>query len=726
MNTDQIHLLAKRQKLRKKIKEDATLDEKWGLPIRQRSEDKKDQFKAMHDVLVQHGYKTKNYKEYNHPGNHMRTFLSQGSIDNGKITLGKPQAAHSHSKPRFHTAADLDAHIKKIHAMHDKLRNEEHLEVFWDADDFAYLKEELEQIDEGKYNKRNKERFFKANAEKRTLDKLLAGKSDVRLPYSYHDQASREKNDAIKRAKMHLGRLKPGHKLTKEELEQIDEISKKSLEKYIHRAVTSHGMAGTMKRNGSPEEQQYATGVVKKRQKGISRAMNKIDHKTANFKEDTQMNLRQFMEASRALPPGMKNKGWNKSGSNGTPSPGSNRAKRLAAERAAQQDDEYDDRESRMTRALEKKPIKENEQLDELSRKTLKSYQRKAGTSAQRAWDKGDKEEDKSMSTDGTKYPEKQKRHQDAAQVQHKIWRKRDKGLGMVKKKLGEDVDLLDEAAKNPTHAKAREILKSVGDSVGKSKDGDYVVRRSYFYRHGQDSQQHADRVSQALTKGGIKHSVVRHEDHYANFRGGASVAQGSHFAAHVKIHEEVEQIDELSKMKLQKYQRLAKNSSKDRSKGISLAADKLKEENTSVISERTKDIYAAMKARQASKAAQKAKTPEAKAAAEKQSDSYKKQINREEVEQIDELHGKGSLDKIATYHSKAMRKHSDVADTFDRHGDEDSSMEHGLHAASHETSIKRANTLKKVRDAASDVRMARGRLASHKDAAKQAKRERM
>ncbi len=83
----------------------------------------------------------------------------------------------------------------------------------------------------------------------------------------------------------------------------------------------------------------------------------------------------------------------------------------------------------------------EETELNELERKTLKSYQRKATTSAQRAWDKGDKEEDKSMSTDGTKYPEKQARHQAAAQVQHKIWAKRDRGLTAVKKKLGEDVN---------------------------------------------------------------------------------------------------------------------------------------------------------------------------------------------------------------------------------------------------------------------------------------------
>lgn len=59
------------------------------------------------------------------------------------------------------------------------------------------------------------------------------------------------------------------------------------------------------------------------------------------------------------------------------------------------------------------------EQLDELSPKTLKSYVKKASGYGRRSdWgiaQKAEKEEDKSMSTDGYKYPEKQARHQKAA-----------------------------------------------------------------------------------------------------------------------------------------------------------------------------------------------------------------------------------------------------------------------------------------------------------------------
>lgn len=94
--------------------------------------------------------------------------------------------------------------------------------------------------------------------------------------------------------------------------------------------------------------------------------------------------------------------------------------------------------------------IKEEvEQIDELSKATLKSYVKKSTKAADKAWDKSEKEEDKAMATDGMKYPEKQKRHMDAAIKHTDVWRKRDSGIKVAKKKLGEefeeDIFVLDE-----------------------------------------------------------------------------------------------------------------------------------------------------------------------------------------------------------------------------------------------------------------------------------------
>ena len=74
-----------------------------------------------------------------------------------------------------------------------------------------------------------------------------------------------------------------------------------------------------------------------------------------------------------------------------------------------------------------------------------------------------------------------------------------------------------------------REALLTVADTVGKSK-GDVVARKSFFYKMGQTSQRFADKVNAALEKAGVPERVVEHGTKEAGFRGGQTVAQGSHF----------------------------------------------------------------------------------------------------------------------------------------------------------------------------------------------------
>ena len=88
--------------------------------------------------------------------------------------------------------------------------------------------------------------------------------------------------------------------------------------------------------------------------------------------------------------------------------------------------------------------------LAELSNKLLRRYKTKATSSmrkndneAQRAFERLGREEDRGMSTDGTKNPEKQKRHMDAANVHLKKFQKHDdiankrrKGISTASKKI--------------------------------------------------------------------------------------------------------------------------------------------------------------------------------------------------------------------------------------------------------------------------------------------------
>jgi hypothetical protein len=78
----------------------------------------------------------------------------------------------------------------------------------------------------------------------------------------------------------------------------------------------------------------------------------------------------------------------------------------------------------------------EVESIDELSTDTLKSYYKKAGKSAEKHYDKADREEDKAMSTDGNKYPEKQARHNAAAQGHIRNYRNRVQGAARAHSRL--------------------------------------------------------------------------------------------------------------------------------------------------------------------------------------------------------------------------------------------------------------------------------------------------
>lgn len=85
---------------------------------------------------------------------------------------------------------------------------------------------------------------------------------------------------------------------------------------------------------------------------------------------------------------------------------------------------------------------------------------------------------------------------------------------------------------------KVREILLDSVDSVGKNKDGNIVVRRGYFYRNGQDSGTFAENIKSRLIEGNLNVALVGCSDNWKPFRGGAPVAQQSHFAAEFKIYE--------------------------------------------------------------------------------------------------------------------------------------------------------------------------------------------
>jgi len=85
----------------------------------------------------------------------------------------------------------------------------------------------------------------------------------------------------------------------------------------------------------------------------------------------------------------------------------------------------------------------------------------------------------------------------------------------------------------------ARQVLADLlPDTMGTNKRGSLVLRWSFFYTMGRTAQWYVKAVTELLTKHGIPHTIVDSGEVWKAFRGGASVAQGSHFFVEVKVED--------------------------------------------------------------------------------------------------------------------------------------------------------------------------------------------
>ena len=87
------------------------------------------------------------------------------------------------------------------------------------------------------------------------------------------------------------------------------------------------------------------------------------------------------------------------------------------------------------------------------------------------------------------------------------------------------------------TVKQVRSVLAGYADSIGKNKDGHIVLRRGFFYTNGMSGEKFADSAIKRLAEAGIAVRLVEADCVWKAFRGGASVAQGSHFKAVLVAH---------------------------------------------------------------------------------------------------------------------------------------------------------------------------------------------
>lgn len=235
------------------------------------------------------------------------------------------------------------------------------------------------------------------------------------------------------------------------------------------------------------------------------------------------------------------------------------------------------------------KLTKEEDNLDELSPNTYKSYLKKAPKSIGRLWKKQDSEEDKAMSTDGEKYPEKQERHRKNAADADRKSQNRHKGMLKVKEKLSEDDNNLNElsdALKARYRNKSYNSTDNAKNAVDHythvepdSKQSDHYkniikkrangIRSSFHKERKGEQEAEAKQTHHAVydkKTGGYdivhkKTGKIAVKD--AAFSGGHAMSMAANFR---ESFEDNDNLNELSKEKLGNYLKSASNDLSNRS----------------------------------------------------------------------------------------------------------------------------------------------------------------
>lgn len=88
-----------------------------------------------------------------------------------------------------------------------------------------------------------------------------------------------------------------------------------------------------------------------------------------------------------------------------------------------------------------------------------------------------------------------------------------------------------------PTIKELKEICSC--DTIARNKRGNTVFRRSFYYRHGMDAEKFRDYIKLSLINAGFDErsfEMFSHGEQYKSFRGGDTVAQGTHWWVEVKF----------------------------------------------------------------------------------------------------------------------------------------------------------------------------------------------
>ena len=79
--------------------------------------------------------------------------------------------------------------------------------------------------------------------------------------------------------------------------------------------------------------------------------------------------------------------------------------------------------------------------------------------------------------------------------------------------------------------SRVKKALGALANSVSKRRDGTIVIRRGFYYRHGMDAESYRIEVCKVLNAcESLPYALKDYGEHWTSFRGGASLANQSHW----------------------------------------------------------------------------------------------------------------------------------------------------------------------------------------------------
>ncbi len=218
------------------------------------------------------------------------------NVATSKAHIARAQKALNDSPDMFHGAK---AGFKRLITIHKKhLANaesnnsvKESLEDYSieELEDFM-MSEDFEQLDElskktlGSYVTKAHDQLMKHTAS--VNFKSGRGDKDV-LSYTHEPRTARKTANRTKGVATAIG------KLTKEEVEELDELSKKTLGSYVKKATTSAIISGEAL--GKGEKWSKSGQIASKREKGIGKAVDKMTKEEFTLEDYSVEELEDFM-----------------------------------------------------------------------------------------------------------------------------------------------------------------------------------------------------------------------------------------------------------------------------------------------------------------------------------------------------------------------------------------------------------------------------------------------